>query len=145
MRASAGAITRTVFSKPRQASPSNSSGITCTISPSGAAASSAAARARTRGWVIALSWARAASSLKTIRAIAGRSSAPSGRIACGHSAAISPSPSDRGATTSRARTSASITVAPRFANAAATALLPEPIPPVSPTLSFAIGRSILGA
>src|SRR4051812_2112480 len=90
----------------------------------------------TSGCTIALSSARFASSPKTIAASAGRSSRPSGpTIESPNFATTASKPGVPGSTTSRAIASASMITAPCSASSLATVLLPEPTPPVSPTLT----------
>src|SRR5579883_1743682 len=85
------------------------------------------------GWVIALRRLRAPSFEKATRARALRSSAPSAPTIPPPNASTSArSPTVPGATTSRATSSASITGTPRARRRAATVLLPDAIPPVSP-------------
>src|SRR4051794_22611778 len=90
------------------------------------------------GWTIPLRRARASGSSKTIRATASRSSDPSAaRTVSPNASTTCCSPGVPGATTSRATASASTTTAPSAASRRATSLLPEPMPPVSPTTSIA--------
>ena len=93
-------------------------------------------RSCTRGCTMAFSFARRPGSAKTSWPRRSRSRRPSGRITSGpNTAAIWPSPGVPGSTTSRAATSASTIAAPCAASRRDTSLLPEPIPPVSPTRS----------
>ena len=83
-----------------------------------------------------------ASSPNTSRPIAGRSSSPSGPSSSSpNSSTTAASPGVPFATTSRASASASMTTAPSSASIAATVLLPDATPPVSPTR---MGESLFG-
>ena len=79
---------------------------------------------------------RAAGSANTIFPSASRSRLPSARSRWSPNAsATAANPGVPAATTSRASASASITIAPCAASNRDTALLPDPIPPVNPTVS----------
>src|SRR4051794_1705417 len=108
-----------------------------TTAPAGAAASISSARLLTRGCTIASSAARRAGSANTRAPSRPRSSAPSGPIIFGpNSATTASNPEVPGATTSRARASASTTTAPSERSSAETVLFPEATPPVSPTCTL---------
>src|SRR3954466_10294393 len=107
-----------------------------TIASRGAAAAISAIRSPTRGCTIALSRFSASGSLKTIDATCSRFSVPSGfRTSSPNSATTRARPGVPAATTSCAAWSASTSTAPSATNRRDASLLPEPIPPVSPTRS----------
>src|SRR5579875_449415 len=140
---SGGTSTTMTASKPSLPLASASSGMACTTTGPGGGAARTAARSasrihrRTSGWTIELSLSRSAGSAKTSRPSRSRSSAPSAPSTPGpKAAAMRASPGVPGATTSLAATSASMMTAPRAASRRATSLLPDPIPPVSPTRSI---------
>jgi hypothetical protein len=82
--------------------------------------------------MMALSLARASSSLNTIWANAGRSSSPSGpTMPAPNVSSTAANPGVPAWTTSRAARSESRMTAPCSASSADTVLLPAPIPPVS--------------
>src|SRR5258708_2091947 len=90
-------------------------------------------RSEMSGWRIPLSSRRRPSSANTMAATAFRSSPPSGaRTPSPKARTTAFRPSVRGATTSRATSSASMTGTAWARKRAATVLLPEAIPPVSP-------------
>ncbi len=92
-------------------------------------------RAPTR-WTIAFSAASRSGSANTIFPTFSRSMAPSGSsTSTPNSATTAARPGVPGSTTSRAILSASMIIAPRSSSRADTSLLPDPIPPVSPTFS----------
>src|SRR4051794_4288109 len=105
-----------------------------TIASLGAAAAISAIRSPTRGCTIALSRLRASGSLKTIAATLSRSSVPSDRRTSAPNSSLTlASPGVPAATTSCAAWSASTSTAPSATNRRDASLLPEPMPPVSPT------------
>ena len=106
-------------------------------------AARSAERAATSGCTIALSRLRASASSNTRAASADRSSVPSSvRIASPNSSTTARNPGVPGWTTSRAIWSESMSHAPHRPSWSATSDLPDPIPPVSPTLSIGqCGRS----
>src|SRR6266496_1192531 len=137
-RAASGASTTTTRSYCPASPFSTSSGTSRTTTASGGvAASSSAVRSATSGCTIAFSRRRAAWSANTIEASRARSNRPSAPRTPGpNSASTACRPRPPGSTTSRAMASASTTTAPCRASRPATALLPAPIPPVSPTFSI---------
>src|ERR1700722_621288 len=120
-------------------SASTSSGLSCTMTRSPvaafwAASSSLSIQAQIRGWRMPFSLARAAGSPNTISPSRDRSRDPSGRITSGPKAsATCASPGVPGSTTTRAPRSPSMITAPCAASRLATSLLPDAMPPVSPT------------
>src|SRR5580658_2359766 len=106
------------------------------------AASACTSSSLIAGWLMLVNRESASVSAKTIAANAARSIDPSAATTCGPNA----SPTARsarppGASTRRPSSSTSMTCAPRSANRWATVLLPDPMPPVSPTIST--GDSVL--
>ena len=116
---------------------STSSGTSCTTIPSGGAAATWRRNSSPiAGCVIASSCLRVSSVTNARAASAARSSAPSGRRISGPNASTSAASAGvPGSTTSRAIASASTMTAPRSTSIRATVDLPDPIPPVSPTMS----------
>src|SRR6201996_6409539 len=141
---SGGTSTTMTRSNPALLRPSASSGMSCTtIGPGGGAAltaarSSSAIPRRTGGWTISFSLGRRPGSAKTIWPSRSRFSVPSGPRTSWPKARTSRlSPGVPGSTTARAAMSASMSTAPRAASRLDTSLLPDPMPPVSPTRSTA--------
>src|SRR3954454_22029752 len=132
---SGGTSTTTTTSKPPAMLFSAISGTSYNaIASLGAAAAISAIRSPTRGCTMALSRLRASASLKTMDATLSRSSAPSERSTSGpNSCTTLASPGVPTATTSCAAWSASTSTAPSATNRRDASLLPEPMPPVSPT------------
>src|SRR3954453_855631 len=125
---------------------STSSGMSWTTSaPAGAADSISAARARISGCRIPSRRRRACSSPKTTAPSRARSSRPSSvSTSSPNSATTAASPGVPGSTTSRATASASMTTAPSSRRRRDTSLLPDPMPPVRPTVSTRLlGRGLL--
>ena len=137
-RSATGASTSTTASNCAGSSTSNNSGISFTTmaSPRSVATRwSSSRRCCTAGCTMALSAARAASSPMTLARNAARSSSPRATTSVPKRFAIAASTALPGACASRARTSASMTVAPHFLKRSTTVDLPEAMLPVRPTLS----------
>src|SRR3984957_14557886 len=100
----------------------------------------------TAGWLMLVSRDSASPSAKTILANAARSMDPSAATICAPKAAATAAwARPPGANTRRPSSSTSMIRAPRSARRRATALLPAPTPPVSPTIRPASGSVLPGA